>query len=101
METIRDVADFEHRAEVAYAAMRKAEGQLAVFCYDDTRFYLGRAMEIARAAGRKDMVVRLRLRRGQITSAFFKQQDRIATCRQRARASIESWENEGGAVVAV
>lgn len=35
MDVSRDIADFTRRAEIAYAAMRKAKGQLAKFCRDD------------------------------------------------------------------
>lgn len=96
MDISGDIAVFTGRAERAYTAMRKAKGQIASFCHDDARFYLGRAIEIAEAAGRTDMVARLELRRTQIVGAFDKQQDRIAS--QQQRTGIECWENEGGAI---
>lgn len=96
IDVSRDIADFTRRAEVAYAAMRKARGQIAMFCRDDARFYLGRAIEIAKASGNKDMVARLQLRRGQIMSAFHMQNDRLPS--QQQHTGIERWENEGGAI---
>lgn len=96
MDASRDIADFKRRAEIAYAAMRRTEGEIAAFCRDDARFYLERAIQIAETAGRKAMVARLKMRREQIMGAFEKQQD----CRPptRQRTGIERWENEGGAI---
>lgn len=96
IDVSRDIADFTRRAEVAYAAMRKARGQIATFCRDDARFYLELAIEIAKASGNKDMVARLQLRRGQIMSAFHMQDDRLPS--QQQHTGIERWENEGGAI---
>ncbi|AHB49979.1 hypothetical protein W911_04910 [Hyphomicrobium nitrativorans NL23] len=96
MDVSRDIADFTRRAEVAYGAMCRAKGQIAKFCRDDARFYLERAIEIAKASGNKDMVAQLQLRRGQIMSAFHKQNDRSPS--QQQHTGIERWENEGGSI---
>jgi hypothetical protein len=96
IDVSRDIADFTRRAEAAYAAMCKAEGQIAKFCRDDARFYLERAIEVSKASGNTDMVARLQMRRGQIMSAFHKQNDRSPS--QQQHTGIERWENEGGAI---
>jgi hypothetical protein len=92
----REVADFERRAEIAFTAMRKANGQIATFCRDDALFYLRRAIDIANRAAHKSTVARLRLRIRQISVAYARQQERIPP----SRAGIERWENEGGATSA-
>jgi hypothetical protein len=86
----RDIASFKRRAEGASAAMRDAKGMIALYCYDDARFYITRAIEIAGAAGRDGLVARLRQQRDQIQTQYDVQLEGVGS-------GIDRWENEGGA----
>ena len=75
MNINRDVVAFKRQADGACAAMKEAKGQIAMYCFDDAHFYIARAIELARTAGRDGIVARLSLQRDQITRSYNRQQE--------------------------
>jgi len=66
----QQIADYEQRAEAAYAAMYEAADHNQKDLKDDALFYLARATEIAEGLGLKEDVERLTKRAANITGVY-------------------------------
>jgi hypothetical protein len=91
----REIVSFKRQAERSYASIRATSGQSALYCYEDANFYMGRAIEIACVSGRDGLVARLRRQRDRLVNAY-SELGRLD--RELNSASIDRWENEGGAL---
>jgi hypothetical protein len=95
MNSGREIVSFKRQAERSYASMRETNGQIALYCYEDANFYMARAIEIACVSGRDGLAARLRRQRDQVVNAY---SEVGPPDREPNSASIDRWENEGGAL---
>lgn len=96
MTSGRDIIDFKRRAECATVAMSQEHGEIARFCYDDARFYITRAIEIASKSACHRVLFRLRRQRSRL-QAEYRLQARYHVQSEGQRKALDQWEVDGGA----
>ena len=70
MNAEAEMADYEARAEAAYAAMDEAAPHNVKDCYDDACLYLAHAIQIATGLGLMDEVQTLKNRSQEIDAVY-------------------------------
>jgi hypothetical protein len=73
METealVAEMKENEKRAEAAYDAVYEASPSAAKDCFDDTRGFFGKAIDLAKRAGLADEMARMSARCNHIVSVY-------------------------------